>query len=322
MTILPSLLRDPRRAAGLALLAYLAFNLLLPVVPMPRRALPLSVLGGLVLLTTALFMLLQLWLARAIGALKPRLILCAVLALACAVLWFLVSRYLHQRHGLALPRFVVQIALGLSITLGCTFLGILLSPIIREANVLLPVALVAMPIDYIGAMTPIGFTQNAVKQHPSMVQDLSVPVPVAGAAMHHGGGLHPIGFIGPGDILFMAFFFAVALRLGLNVRGTFWWMYGLLTATMLLVLVTGVNIAALIPMGLAVLIANWRFFKLKREEVFATIYAAGLVLVLVSGFYLYSHSHFFRPQKMKIEGDDHAHPIPARAAPGGPAGNG
>ena len=277
----------------LALLAYLAFNLLLPIVPLPRHKLSMGLLGSLVLLTTALFMLLQLWLAQAVVALKPRLFSCVLLVLAFTGFWALDYFYLKHPHGISLPLFVVQVSLGLSITFGCTFLGILLSPIIREANVLLPVALIAMPIDYLGAMTPIGFTQNAVSQHPGVVQAMSVPVPVTGSATHGGGGLHPIGFIGPGDILFMAFFFAVVLRLGLNVRGTFWWMYGLLTATMLFVLVSGVNIAALIPMGLAVLFANGRFFKLKREEVFATLYAGILILALVAGFYAYSHSHFF-----------------------------
>ena len=176
--------------------------------------------------------------------------------------------------------------LGFTITSACTFLGIALSRIVREVNVLLPVALVAMPIDYLGAMTPIGFTQNVMTQHPAMVQAVSVPVPTL-------GGLHPIGFIGPGDALFLAFFLAVVQRLALNMRGTFWGMYVLLTLTMLIVLTTGANIAALVPMGLAVLIANGPSFRLQRSEVFATLYAAVLVLVLVVAFYGYSHTHFF-----------------------------
>ena len=57
------------------------------------------------------------------------------------------------------------------------------------------------------------------------------------------------------------------------MRGTFWAMYGLLTLTMLIVLHTNFNIAALVPMGLAVLIANGPAFRLQRSEVFATLYA-------------------------------------------------
>jgi len=307
---------DARWAALPALACYLAFNLLLPLVSLPRLRPSLPVLVGLVVVPTAAFMLLQLWLAQAVVNQKPRWPVCLALLLLSAAFWALAYWYLLPTHRHPVPLFVAEFALGLSITLGCTFLGILLSPIIREANVLLPVALVAMPVDYLGAMTPIGFTQNALARNPGLVHIVTIPVPAVGGAAHHHGALHPIGFIGPGDALFMAFFFAVALRLKLNTRGTFWWMYGLLTATMLLVLFMGVNVAALIPMGLAVLIANGRFFQLKREEVFATVYAAALILILVTGFYWYSHSHFFRHTS---QGDTDARPIPRPAAPGRPA---
>lgn len=290
----PPMLRAPLQMALLALGTYVAFELLLPVVPLPRHRLPLVLLGSLVIISTAAFMLLQLWLAQAVVNLKPRLAVSAALVALFVALW--IPNYLYLEHVRALhhpPPFLALLSQALIITLGGAFLGILLSRIIREANVLLPVALVAMLVDLVGAMTSIGFTQNVVASNPALVRGVSVPVPTVGSAGPH-GGLHILGFIGPGDALFMAFFFAVALRLGLNVRGTFWWMYGLLTVTMLAVLFTGINIAALIPMGLAVLIANRRYFRLKREEIFATVYAALLILVLVGGFYLYSHAHFFR----------------------------
>jgi len=311
---------DVRTAALLALAVYLAFDLLLPLVPLPARRPPPLAYAGLVFVSTAAFMLLQLWLAQAVVNLKPRAWVSAALSIAAVVLWLVIARYFyphrHWAQGLIATVFILRpIGLGLIITLGCAFFGILLSRIVREANVLLPVALVAMPIDYLGAMTPIGFTQNAVANNPALVQALSVPVPAVGGGAHHHGALHPIGFIGPGDALFMAFFFAVALRLDLNRRGTFWWMYGLLTATMLLVLFTDVNVAALIPMGLAVLIANFRFFKLKREEVFATVYAAALILALVTGFYLYSHSHFYHSRSQGIADAPPNAPAPRRPAP-------
>jgi len=261
----------------------------------------------MLLLSTAAFMLLQIWLAQVIVNLRSSPAVAGLMAALFTLLWFGGVVALH-------PSFERSLLLGLTITLGCSCLGILLAQIIREPNMLLPVALVAMPIDYLGAMTQIGFTQNAVAQNPKLVQSLSVPVPSLG------GGLHPLGYIGPGDALFLAFFFAVVQRLQMNGRGTFWLMYGLLTATMLIVLVTGVNIAALIPMGLTVLIANRAYFRLKREELFATLYAGTLVLVLVTGFYLYSHTHFYHADP---QGDIHAPLSPTtRPAPSRPAGNG
>lgn len=309
LNYLQTFLANPRRAALSALLIYLLFNLLLPLAPLPPRNLGVSVMGSLVLLSTAVFMFLQVWLAQAVVNLQPRPIIAALLVVCFTLLWFLTVRFVP-------PWYHRSLLMGLTITLGCAFLGILLAPIIREPNVLLPVALVAMPIDYLGAMTSIGFTQNVVAHNPKLVQNLSVPVPSMGGGLH--GGIHPIGFIGPGDALFMAFFFAVVLRLKMNTRGTFWLMVSLLTATMLIVLVQDYNIAALIPMGLAILAANYRFFKLKREEVFATIYAGAMILVLVTGFYLYSHSHFYRSDS---KGNSDAARNSVRPTPGRPAGN-
>lgn len=293
LTALPPASRNLWRMALLALAMYSAFNLLLPQVPPPHRA-PLGVVIAVVLSSTAAFMLLQLWLAFSVAAARPRPLVSGVGAVACVAL-FAGFYTLSVPYGQN-PPLVLQFLQGLMVTLGCTFLGLLLSPIIREPNVLLPVALIAMPIDYLGAMTSIGFTSQVVKNHPNIVKGISVPVPSVGASAHH-GGLHPVGFIGPGDILFVAFFFAVVLRLNLNGRGTFWWIYGLLTATMIFVLSPGgFNIAALVPMGLAVLLANFRYFKLRREEVFATLYAGLLIIALVTGFYLYyTHTQKHRP---------------------------
>lgn len=290
--------RRPWLTALLALAVYVAFNLLLPLAPLPHHKIAVAAILGLVLFSTMAFMLLQLWLAQAIVAVKPRPAVSGLAAfifvLLFALFYWLSAPYDQHPELTPLPLVFGQ---SITITLGCTFLGILLSSIIREPNVLLPVALVAMPIDYLGAMTSIGFTHQIVNKHPGIVKHFSVPVPGIGSSTHH-GGLNPIAFIGLGDILFVAFFLAVILRFNMNVRGTFWWMYGLLTLTMLIVLSPfGFNIAALVPMGLAVLIANFRYFKLKREEVFATFYAGLLIIALVTGFYLYySHTHKPAPQ--------------------------
>ena len=316
--------RSPVRTAGLALLAYVGFNLLMPLVPLPQHPLSRPVVITLVLLPTLTFMLLQLWLALNVVATRPRPMVSGLLAVICAVLG--AGLYgLSLRYGTHHPPVWIEFGQGLAVTLGCTFLGILLSPIIREPNVLLPVALVAMPIDYLGAMTAIGFTKQMVERHPGIVKGVSVPVPRVGGAAHH-AGLAPIAFIGPGDVLFIAFFFAVAVRLTMNVRGTFWWIYGLLTATMIYVLSPGsVNVGALVPMGIAVLLANFSYFKLKREEVFATLYATILVLALVTGFYFYAHSRFVNSDS---QGAADAQPLTPdqnkdrrNPAPGRPAAN-
>lgn len=274
------------RAAALALLAYAAFDLLLPLIPVPIRHMRGFAVLALAVVPTALFMLLQLWLSHSLVRLKTKAIASVGLLIGSLILWFLTLWLVHPHHHIGLYA-LRQMLLGLFITTACTFFGVLLSRIVREPNILAPVALIAMPIDYLGAMTNIGFTQNVVHAHPSIVRAVSVPVPAV-------AGLPIFPFIGPGDALFMAFFFAVVLRLGMNDRGTFWWMYGLLTPSLIAVIVLpDFAIAALVPMGLAVLIANFKFFRLKRAEAFAVLYAAIFVIALVVGFYTYSHAHFF-----------------------------
>ena len=139
LNYLQAFLANPRRAALSALLIYLLFNLLLPLAPLPPRNLGVSVMGSLVLLSTAIFMFLQVWLAQAVVNLQPRPIIAALLVVCFTLLWFLTVRFVP-------PWYHRSLLMGLTITLGCAFLGILLAPIIREPNVLLPVALVAMPI--------------------------------------------------------------------------------------------------------------------------------------------------------------------------------
>ena len=284
-----------RRNAWLAAGLYLAFGLLLPRVPLPPlRQLPLEARAALLIVPTAVFMLLQLWLAWALVRLAPAPRRAALLTCVAVGLWLVTLLCVHPYPALPLG---INIALfwlhptlmGFGITLAGAWGGVLLSRIVRERNVLLPVALVAMPIDYLGAMTPVGFTHNAVTNAPAVVHAVSVPVPV----MH---GLYINALIGPGDVLFIAFFFAAILRLHMNGRGTFWLMYALLTVALLLVLFFNYPIAALVPMGVAVVAANRAYFTLKREEYFAMLYAGLLVVTLVVGFYFYTHHHVFHLQ--------------------------
>lgn len=297
----PAANRPAASLAWLAILAYVAFDVGLPLIPVSLHGLPhglrLVLAIALLVVPTSIFMLLQLWVAQMIVALRWPLGRVVLGAAASVVLWFTVLVFVHPVKGMTVNQFqdillVKSTGLGLFLTLALAFLGILLSRIIREPNVLLPVALIAMPIDYVGAMTSVGFT-HAVEQHaPSVVSNVSVPVPTIGG-MHSALGVHPLAFIGPGDGLFIAFFFAAVQTMALNWRGTFWWMYALLTIAMLMVLGWGFPIAALVPMGLAVIVANVRFFHFKRSELFAMGYAILLVLVVVGAFYMTSHHLLF-----------------------------
>jgi len=70
-------------------------------------------------------------------------------------------------------------------------------------------------------------------------------------------------------------------------------MYWLLSASLLAVVMirSFFDLAALVPMGIAVIAANRSWFTLTRSEWFAFLYAGVLVLCLAVAFYLYSHTH-------------------------------
>jgi len=203
------------------------------------------------------------------------------------IIWFMllpIDVYISTHHGkfFTVLAHITPLLFNLALTFGFSCIGVLLSKIVREPNVLLPVAVVAMPIDYVGAMTPVGFTNTMVERHPHAVSQVMVHVP-------HLAGLSLESMIGPGDILFIAFFLAAIERLNMNLRGTLFLLFGLLSLTLLEVIVIGFPVAALVPMGIAVVCANFRCFKLKREEVFAMIYAGIVVFAVVGVFYYYAH---------------------------------
>jgi hypothetical protein len=275
---------------------YFSFSVLLPLPRFDIRHVNGIIGALLVLVPTAIFMLLQLLLSLSIVQLKLSAGKSTALAVACLAVWITVLAYFHPYHRVdyetliffRLCRFAL---LGIFLTLSITCLGCLLSLIIKEPALLLPVALIAMPIDYLGAMTPIGFTHDMVAHASKFVSSVSVAVPTISV---HGVSISPIAYIGPGDVLFMSMFFACVQRFSLAERGTFWWMYGLLTFSMIVVITATrpFPIAALVPMGLAVIIANLGLIKLKREEIFAVVYAGIMILVIVCVFYFYSHRHF------------------------------
>jgi hypothetical protein len=272
----------------LAVALYFAFNFLLPLIPVPMK-MAASPPIGLLIVSTLVFMLLQIWLPWRVAALSLSTGRNLLLAAALGILWFaclyLIHPYMHasQRMNSVLFHFSAPLR-GLTETLALTFLGCGVSMIVREAKILLPVCIVAIIIDFVGAMTPIGFTNNIIAQHPEIVHAVSVAVPKFGA-------LHPLSYFGPGDALFVGFFLSIVVRLKLNAHRTLWSMYALLSVAMLMVLTIDLDIAALVPMGIAVIAANYQEFKFSREEAFAMLYSGICVIALTMAFFVYNHRH-------------------------------
>jgi hypothetical protein len=278
-----------------AVVCYFLFGLTVPLVPVSLR--PDHMLQFLVmqLAVTLVFMALQLWTPWTIAATRPTVRTSIIGTLACAAGWAVTLVLLshvfqmpphNRRPAVAL----LQPLNGLLMTVGLAYLGGLISRIIREAKILLPVGIIAGVIDVVGAMTPIGYTADVVAKHPNVVKAVSVAAPTVGS-------LAPMSLVGPGDLLFLGFFFATVIRFGMNGRASYWLTYILLTLSMLVVQFSrsAINIGALMPMGVAMIAANFRYFKFTREETFAMLYAGVIVLALTMIFFVVQHNSHHVP---------------------------
>lgn len=236
---------------------------------------------------TAITMLLQLWLIWSYAKIRQDLQTQVKWAIVSGIVWLFFS------FAIDIPRSAPPIlnnavtsigAIGLSIML--TFVGVTIARIVREPKILLPICIIAGVIDVLGAMTHVGFTHHMIAQHPQVVSKVSVHLPSV-------TGL-PTGQLGPADVLFLGFFFAVVLHHRMNSRATFALLYLLLTGAMVGVVYGFLPpIAALAPMGFAVIVANWKFFSFTREEKFAMLYAGLISIAAAVGFFLYVNAQVF-----------------------------
>jgi hypothetical protein len=284
---------DLRRAninLAISSACYLAFFVAVSLVRIDPRHLSLGMHVLAVFATTLVFMFLQLWVPWTVVQIRQSLkttVLDIFMYLSLwGVVFFVINWVAPVRH---MPN-VVMVALtgtvSLCMTLALALFGLAVSFIVREAKILLPLGFIAGIIDIVGAMTPIGFTANTIRQNHQLVTHVSVPVPTV-----HG---LPLATIGPGDVVFIAFFFAIVVRHHLNRRGTFWAMYGLLTLAMMAVRLGLVPaVAALAPMGIAVIFCNMRYFEFDRSEKFAMVYVAIIAIAAATLFFLYTSAHVF-----------------------------
>lgn len=196
-------------------------------------------------------------------------------------LWLALTRLAASSE---LTQLLIGPAAGVVFVLLCLFVGRLISRILREANILLPVCVVAAGADVFTVYW--GPTAKFLEQAPEVVRSLSVAIPEVGSAAGPEGaaGLSFVATMGLGDFIFLAVFLAAGARLGFNLRRT-GWIIGIILAVAL----TGfffVPLLAAIPLlpftAAGFLIANWREFHLTAEEKRNLLYAA-LIIGMVTG---------------------------------------
>jgi hypothetical protein len=163
------------------------------------------------------------------------------------------------------------------LAIAATLCGALISRIIRERNLLVPVTVVAAVVDTLGVYW--GPVRWISEKAPEVAEQLSAAVPGAAGP---GAPEWLLAAVGIGDFLFMGLFVAAVYRLGMDGRRTLWASFAALLAVPVTFAVAGLPALPGLPfLGAAVLVANWRHFRFSRSEKFALLYGGMAVAVAV-----------------------------------------
>ncbi len=160
------------------------------------------------------------------------------------------------------------------LTTWCVGLGALLGMYLRDKNLLIPVSIFGAAYDFYLVIAPAGapaagLTRKIIQTAPKVFTSVAAQVPAV--TSHATTGKAVVGsYVGPADLVFLAAFFIVIFRFHMNARKTLMIVTPVLALYMILVLMTGIPLPALVPIGACIVIANWKHFNLKRDEWIAT----------------------------------------------------
>jgi hypothetical protein len=174
----------------------------------------------------------------------------------------------------------------------CVGLGALLATLVKEKNIILPIAIFLAAYDFFLVLTPWGFTQTLLKVAQPVFKKVAAQIPAVTSAPTHGLAA-PQAYVGMADLVFLAMFFIALFRFRMRTKATLYAVIPALVAYLLIVLFLGdvtlfgfslSALPALVPIGLAVLLVNWAEFKLNRDEKISTVVLA----VLAIGFLVFA----------------------------------
>lgn len=221
----------------------------------------------------------------------------AVVVLAIGVTTVLLLS--RARTGNPLSDGAIQAALQLARIAWPVALGILVGTLVRDKNLLIPIALFLITFDILLVLAPKGPTRVLMEQPIARqaFDTLAYQVPAPRSQSEEPTVRpQPLAQIGPADSLFLAMFAFALYRFRMRVRKTFIWMAAALVAYLgVVIFAGGASIAGiplkmlpgLVPMGIVVLAVNRREFSLSPEER-RLIYgvAVACVLLLLAAFLL------------------------------------
>ncbi len=262
-----------------AVIVGISYYGILTAVPYIRGVPPLP---GMVVATLG-FLLLSLAVIRTIARWELRWQTELLFFLLTLGLWYALILWSDQYSAIA--PFTSTMASLLFLT-ACAFFGRLLSRLIRDMNMLLPIAVVLILVDVFTVF--YGPTGEALKKAPELVSSLSVGLPEVGSAAgpEGGKGLTFIATAGLGDFIFLGLFFAATWRYGLRFNRTFWFIFALMAVTMLAFLALPFlpGVPLLPAIAVAFIAANVGEFEFSKQEKVYLLVAVLFIGVLVGAY--------------------------------------
>ena len=202
----------------------------------------------------------------------------------------------------------------------CLGLGALLSTLIREKNLIVPIAIFLALLDMFLVLTPIGLTQKMLTEHKEQSQKVlyDVPAPKTQATKPGETPKRPasLAYVGPADFLFLGMFFVAIYRFKLRSKETIRAIVPVLACYLMVVLVFGgvrvfgVSLGALpalLPIGATIFIVNRKEFKMTKDEIAST----ALIAFLMLGALIYGMT---RPRPRAVPSPPASAPAPAKSA--------
>lgn len=170
-------------------------------------------------------------------------------------------------------------------------MGTLLSRLVRETKMLLPMAVALACVDLYVVFGGGLVTQAQDTHHPNaLAQTAMHALTISLPTTHPKAGSAPLQLsVGFADFLFIALFFACFVRFGIPARRTFQVLCATLAAYMLIVYFTNIALPALVPIAIVVIGMNLSQFHYQRSEAFALLYAGLIVGAVMGGLFFYSH---------------------------------
>lgn len=211
--------------------------------------------------------------------------------------------WVRANRPTGLPLLLADVAQNSAVLIWCLGLGVLISLIIREKNMLPAIALFLAGLDIFLILSPLTPQRQFVEQNPEAFSNLAMSTPRVGTEAAVTTAKSGINFdlflIGPADLFIAAVLFAVMFRFSMQYRRTAIWLGPALVAYMALVGLTGLPLPALVPIGLVFAICNWREFKLSRDEKQATWVVAVLALGF-AGWGIYNAATYRPPARPAV----------------------